>query len=124
VFIKSTYTFKNGRTQISTQAAYNPVILLGPTDSQTMNIKYGMSVYPNPYRDQVNISYTIEKTSTVNLAVYDLKGSLVKVLVNNTEEAGEKNYKFSAKEMGLSAGAYLVKLTVDGDVSTQKVLEL
>lgn len=124
VFIKSTYTFKNGRTQISTQAAYNPVILLGPTDVQTTGLNYGMNVYPNPYRDFVNITFTLEKSSAVNLSVYDLKGSLVKVLVNNTEQAGEKTYKFSAKEMGLSAGAYLVKLSVDGNVATQKVLEL
>lgn len=124
VFIKSTYTFSKGRTQVSTQAAYNPVILYGPTDDDVMSVNYGMNVYPNPYRDLVNIKYTLENPSAVNLSVYDLNGRLVKVLVDSNEDAGERIHNFSAKEMGLAAGAYLVKLNVNGEVTTQKILEL
>jgi len=125
VFIKSTYTFKNGRTQISTQAAYNPVIIQNmPTDVETLNMSYSMNVYPNPYREQVNISYTLDNASNVNLSVFDLNGRLVKVLVNAVEGAGEQSHKFSAKEMGLAAGAYLVKLNVNGNETTQKIVEL
>ena len=123
VFIQSTSFFENGRTHVSTQAAYNP-IKTTPLDITTMAQNLGFSVFPNPYRDQITIRFNLENNSKINLSVYDLNGRLVKVLYTGNDTAGEKNFKFSAKEMGLSKGAYIVKLNVNGAETSQKIVEL
>ncbi len=123
VLIKSSSFFSNNRTSESTQAAYNPVAIT-PLDVTTAESSNGLTVFPNPYKDQINIRFSIDKTSNVKLAVFDLNGRLVKNLVNGIDGPGEKTYKFSAKEMGLAAGAYIVKLSVNGEETSKKILEL
>jgi hypothetical protein len=41
------------------------------------------------------------------------------VLYSGTDAAGEKNFRFSAKEVGFSKGAYVVKLNVNGKEVSQ-----
>jgi hypothetical protein len=123
VLIKSSSFFENGRTGSSTQAAYNPLAIT-PLDVTTTADNLNFSAYPNPYRDQISIRFNLENPSNVNLSVFDVNGRLVKVLFTGDEVSGEKNYKFSAKEMGLASGAYIVKLNVNGAETSQKVLEL
>jgi hypothetical protein len=125
VLIKSTSFHENGKSYSSTRAAYNPVIIQNtPLSTNTLSSSLGLSVYPNPYTDFVNINVNLDNASRVKLSVFDLNGRLIKVLFNGVEVAGDRTYKFSAKELGLSAGAYLVKLNVNGKEATQKVVEL
>jgi hypothetical protein len=125
VLIKSTSHFENGKSYSSTRAAYNPVIIQNtPLSTNTLINNLGLSVYPNPYSDFVNINVNLDNTSRLKISVFDMNGRLVKVLFNGVEVAGDKTYKFSAKDLGLSAGAYLIKLNVNGNEVTQKVVEL
>lgn len=124
VLIKSTSFSQNGKSNFSTRAAYNPVIIQNsPTSINALGANVGFTAYPNPYTDFVNINVRLESASTVKLSVFDMNGRLVKVLVNGVEPSGERMYKFSAKELGLGAGAYLVKVNVNGKEATQKVVE-
>ena len=123
VLIKSTSTYGTGRTYASTQAAYNP-IKTTPLDITTTTQGYGLTAFPNPYHDQVNIRFNLDSNSEVNLSVFDLSGRLIKVLYSGTDAAGEKNFRFSAKEVGFSKGAYVVKLNVNGKEASQKIVEL
>ncbi len=127
VLIESTHNYESGRTHTSTQAAYNPIVFTSdsnPLDMETVVQDLSLKAYPNPYHNEVNLRFDLRNESKVNLSVYDLNGRLVKVLVDGTEAAGERMYKFSAKEMGLSAGAYIVKLNVNGEKASQRILEL
>ena len=124
VFISSTYTYENGKTSNTTKAAYNSNVITLNTNEVAMNEGFVLNVFPNPYSDKLNIVYQLDKTSLVNVSVYDLSGKVVKVLVNQTEGAGEKTTTFSAKDMGLTAGAYLVKVKINDKEITRKVMEL
>ncbi len=122
--IKSTYTTPDGSTSSTTLAAYNPVIIAEPASALSANslaAEMGFSTYPNPFRDQINIKYSLQEVSNVNLSVFDLNGRLVRVLVAGTL-SGDQNHRFSAKEMGFSRGAYIIKLNVNGVETTQKIV--
>ncbi|RMF57763.1 MAG: choice-of-anchor B family protein [Calditrichaeota bacterium] len=66
-----------------------------PTDiTQAPGVPSTFSVspnYPNPFNPVTTISYQIPQTSPVKLAVYDMNGKLVKVLVDQQQAAG--NYQ-------------------------------
>ena len=55
---------------------------------------------------------------------FDLIGKIISVLVDKTETAGEFNYNFSAKDLGLAKGTYLVKVKVNNKETTRKIIEL
>jgi hypothetical protein len=44
--------------------------------------------YPNPFNDQITISYTVAEKSRTTLEILDITGRLVKTLVNEVQDAG------------------------------------
>jgi len=64
--------------------------------------------YPNPFNPSTIIEYYIGKYDDVRIAVYDITGREVAVLINDKQKAG--NYKIEFVAGNLSSGVYLYKL--------------
>jgi hypothetical protein len=64
--------------------------------------------YPNPFNPTTTIHYDLPKESFVHLAVYNLLGQEVRVLVNGMEEAGAKTVQFDGS--GLASGIYFYSI--------------
>jgi hypothetical protein len=69
--------------------------------------------YPNPFNPSTTISYRLKEKGFVNLNVYDIKGALIKVLVNEIKEGGYYEMEFDGK--GLASGVYIYRIEVIGD---------
>jgi Secretion system C-terminal sorting domain len=83
------------------------------TNSNQIIIDYKLfQNYPNPFNPTTIISYRLKEKGYVKLIIYDIKGSLVKVLVNETKESGYYETEFNPK--GLASGIYLYRLEVIG----------
>lgn len=123
VFISCSYTFENGQTSTSTKAAYNSDVLTS-ANSLPSNSEYTLEVFPNPYSEKVNIKLHLEKNSKISISVYDLIGKKISVLADKNEDAGDFTYNFSAKDLGLARGTYIVKVVVNNRETTRKILEL
>ncbi len=75
--------------------------------------------YPNPFNPQTTIRYQLPRKSAIKLEIYDLKGSLVDVLVNETEPAGYYSVDWNAR--GVSSGIYFYRI-IAGDFTVVKKL--
>jgi hypothetical protein len=75
--------------------------------------------YPNPFNPTTEIGYSISGASNVKLAVYDLFGREVAVLVNGRKEPGQYRARFDAT--GLSSGVYLYRLEAGGQQLTKRL---
>ncbi len=73
--------------------------------------------YPNPFNSMMTISYQIQKTSVVNLAVYSIDGRLIETLVNDTKDAGYYTINWNANSV--VSGIYLYRINV-GEFSAVK----
>jgi hypothetical protein len=79
--------------------------------------------YPNPFNPTTTISYQIpeqDRNDNVILKVYDVLGRLVKVLVNETQKAG--NYTVEFDGSSLSSGIYYYTVTAGEFSITKKML--
>jgi len=76
--------------------------------------------YPNPFNPETVIRYELPVTSSVKLAVFDLLGREVGVLVNEYTLAGTHTVKWDAK--GMSSGPYFYTLTTAGQMQTKMML--
>ena len=85
-----------------------------------------ISVYPNPFNPDTNISLYLQKHGLVTIAVYNSKGELVKTLVNNEEKAsGLHKFKWNGKDennRSVSSGMYYFKITTGKYSSTKKMI--
>ncbi len=78
--------------------------------------------YPNPFNPSTNIRYSVPETGQVKLAVYNLVGEEVAVLVNDVLEAGFYEITFNASN--LPSGTYFYKVENSSAVQVKKMILL
>jgi photosystem II stability/assembly factor-like uncharacterized protein len=76
--------------------------------------------YPNPFNPNSDIRYQISELRMVRLAVYDLLGREVALLVNEAKPAGTYTVRFDA--IGLSSGMYFYRMTAGSFVQTRTMV--
>ena len=76
--------------------------------------------YPNPFNPETKICYELPVGSSVKLAVFDILGREVAVLVNEKKLAG--TYAASWNAAGMPSGVYFCKLSADNSMQTRKML--
>ena len=73
--------------------------------------------YPNPFNPKTEIYFTLPNdTQKCNIAVYNVKGKLVKQLVNSPRNAGYHTVEWNGKdsyEKNVSSGIYFFKIETD-----------
>jgi len=77
--------------------------------------------YPNPFNPTTSIDYQLSKAGIVSLVIYDLKGSVIKTLVNGHQEATYYNLIWngmSNNNQSVASGRYLLKMTAPGFTET------
>ncbi len=77
--------------------------------------------YPNPFNPSTEIKYSIPKSGSVTLKVYDILGQEVTTLVNQEQKQGSYSVNFNASK--LASGIYMYKLQ-SGDFSVTKKMML
>ena len=76
--------------------------------------------YPNPFNPSTIIKYNLKKSSQVKLVVYDVLGRMVKIIVNDFQEAGSYEVNFDATN--LASGIYFYKIKADDFSDNKKML--
>lgn len=82
-------------------------------------------VRPNPFNPRTRIDYTLAQAGHVRLAVYDLRGRRLAVLVDAVRPAGRHEVSWDARTGGgrpLASGVYLARLETAGTTSTRKLM--
>jgi hypothetical protein len=76
--------------------------------------------YPNPFNPSTTIKYSISEDGFVKLAVYNLLGEEVTVLVNNEQKAGRYEVAFDASRF--ASGVYMYRLESNNFISIKKMV--
>jgi ELWxxDGT repeat protein len=78
-----------------------------------------VGVSPNPFTRQATITYDVAAPAAVRLAVYDVLGREVAVLVDGYVEAGVHQATFDGG--GLASGTYVYRLVIGNDVQVGRM---
>ncbi len=77
--------------------------------------------YPNPFNPNTKIRFSVPKSASVTVAVYDITGKLVATLANNEfVTAGTKEISFNAAN--LASGIYFYTLKAGDFTQTKKMI--
>ncbi len=77
---------------------------------------------PNPFADNSKIRFFVPQTTFVRLAITDIYGKEVAVLVDNTVSTGWHDVSVNASELRLSSGVYYYTLTSNNYSLTNKMV--
>jgi hypothetical protein len=111
-----------------------------PQSNQSIQLFYGASekelspdfnalnaAWPNPFSGETNISFVVkDKSSKVTLAVYDLMGKKINQLVEGVYDSGVYSSQWQgndARGEQAAAGLYMVRLEINGFVSSQRIIK-
>jgi len=83
------------------------------------NTLYLLTNYPNPFNPRTFIHYAIPQSTHLRIAIYNIQGSLIKVVVDKYSTAG--NYDVSFDGNDCSSGVYIVRMTSDQTTLVNKI---
>ena len=101
----------------------------GANDGNTSSVPAvsTLSNYPNPFNPTTTINYTTKVAGNVNVGVYNIKGQLVKTLVNKYQTADAHSVTWNGNDENGNksvSGVYFYKLSTNDTVEVQKMLML
>ncbi len=81
--------------------------------------------FPNPFNPTTEIAYSLKETGKVKIEIYNLKGQLVKTLVNDTMPQGEHRITWNGKDQrgnGVASGIYMYRMETPSYTKTKKMM--
>jgi flagellar hook assembly protein FlgD len=81
--------------------------------------------YPNPFNPTTTIRYSTKEAGPVALEIYNVKGQLVKKLVNEDKAPGEHTVIWNGTDLNnrpVSTGVYFYKMHAGKYSSTRKMI--
>ena len=84
-------------------------------------------IYPNPFNPSTTISYEVAKRGPVKVTIYNVKGEMVKVLLDRVQESGNHSIVWDGSGSNgfkVSSGIYFCSVRANGSVKTRKLVLL
>ncbi len=83
--------------------------------------------YPNPFNPTTQFEYQIPESASVNVVIYNMLGQVVRVLVNNHQQAGRYTVQWDGRDnagISVASGSYLYRIQAGTLVQTRTMLLL
>ena len=97
------------------ELAYNMIV-----DIDEMITSEDISIRPNPVTNNANIEFSLNNSTNVNIAVFDILGKKVKDIYTGFMTSGSQNIQMNVNEF--NKGIYFVKLQMNNEVVIKKII--
>ncbi|MFQ5648303.1 MAG: tandem-95 repeat protein [bacterium] len=81
--------------------------------------------YPNPFNPETNILYALPQDAKVKLEIYNVRGQLVRTLVNEVQTAGFKRIRWQGNDSSgilVGSGVYFMRLEVGSQKFSRRII--
>ncbi|MBU8871405.1 MAG: T9SS type A sorting domain-containing protein [Gemmatimonadales bacterium] len=132
LFLAVPWIFQTGIAMAATGQDHSPLFSLHTTygssvsDGGAVPDVYNLSrVYPNPFNPSTAISYDLPRASIVHLAVFDLRGRLIRTLRGGVSEpAGRRTATWNGcddQNHQVAGGVYFCRLRVGNFIALKSM---
>jgi flagellar hook assembly protein FlgD len=83
--------------------------------------------HPNPFNPSTSISFQLPSPSHAVISIFDVRGSLVRTLVDETMSAGPHQVEWNGRDDGgniVGSGVYFYRLAAGGHSQAKKMVIL
>ena len=125
------YSFRIRANYQDDYSNYSNIVFLdylSGTDNETNEVAFVTTLhgnYPNPFNPETNIAYTLAKATNVKLKIYNLRGQLVRNLLDEHQSSGKHKTLWNGKNnynKAVASGIYLIRIETDSYNKTHKAI--
>ena len=118
--MRATVMLINTTTSQILNANGAPLINVPTGLNQVSNEQFNFNVFPNPFSNEANIVFNLDKSENITVRVSNLLGQTVSLYQPGTLASGEHTITLSGQY--LSPGVYMITLSDNNSSSTRKVI--
>ncbi len=89
-----------------------------------LNTNLNFKVYPNPFANNITITYYLATTQNVKIILNDALGKLITVFVNENQPAGNYTYTIDGDRYSLAAGVYFLHFISASEAIEVKIVRV
>lgn len=86
------------------------------------NLIENLKIYPNPFKDELNIEYYLSISSNVKIELYNILGEQLKLIQDDDQNSGQHNLKLDSKKNNMTKGIYILKISSENFEINKKVI--
>jgi len=96
-----------------------------PTGIQSLtNDAFAFQVFPNPFKDNLSVTFTLAESAQVTVALYTSDGANLTTLISNKLlQSGTQTISQDVSKFAQQAGVYLLKISIGDKTFTEKVVK-
>lgn len=110
------YYYRLKQVDIDGRFEYSPVVSAVIGSAEKFSLEQN---YPNPFRSETVIRFTLPGKTNVKLSLYDIQGRLVRTLVNGSRDKG--THAVTVNSTTLTSGLYYYKLESENFSAVKKM---
>ncbi|MFW5628312.1 MAG: C25 family cysteine peptidase [Candidatus Cloacimonadaceae bacterium] len=114
------------RGALNRQASYVAAGYVGSEDNTNApRVSQLLGNYPNPFNPETTLMYELAKPGEVQISIYNLKGQLIRKLVDRAVNAGTHSAVWDGKDTSgnpVSSGVYFYRMKTDKSSQSKKML--
>ena len=128
IYNQNTKTYQTNGLDIKNKSSFYQISLLNENESSepTLPLKTTLEGnYPNPFNPTTTIRFNLAAKENVKLTIYNIRGQLVKTLINEEKEAGEHSIIWNGNDDRLNnvaSGIYFYKFETSAGTEVKKML--
>jgi hypothetical protein len=81
-----------------------------------------LALFPNPFNEIMNLSYTLKDNSTVEIYLTDMLGKKISVLQIQKQQAGKQSVSVNRSDLGIATGIYTLVIRINEKEKNYKVI--
>ena len=111
----------------SSQASECGILPVGDEPEMPSYVNRLEQNFPNPFNPSTTIEFGLREKGHVSLAIYDVAGHLVRILIDEERDAGAYKASWDGKNnigSAIASGIYFYRLIVGDFVQTRKMVLL
>lgn len=123
-YIYSSYLLWESNRNNHQQIFMSKIWFIVDTKEQEKN-NFSLQTSPNPFHENLQINFSLNKPAHIELCILNEKGQQIAILINGLQNTGTNslNWKPLLKNgKPLSSGIYFVRLKIDKEIITQKII--